>query len=149
MPLLFVCQWLASRPGDCALDDAHACLGRLEHADEQLRSPETAACVSEARGRVALAEGDHDRAVQQFRQAVAQWEEMGRPYDQARALGGLGHALVGVDDPTLARAAFDQALEICDVLAAQMEDAELKRSFLNSGLVREICHARVALIALG
>jgi hypothetical protein len=70
---------------------------------------------------------------------------MGRPYDQVRALGGLGHALVWVDDPTAARGAFDQALEICNSLAAQLGDAELKRSFLNSGLVREVRAARAAL----
>jgi predicted ATPase len=143
--LLFACQWLAGRREEGALDEARVFLRRLERADEQLSLPATAACLSEAQGSVALAEGDHERAVQQFRSAVAGWEEMGRPYDQARALGGLGRALARIDHPTAARSAFDQALEICNSLAAQLGDAELKRTFLNSGPVREVRDARVAL----
>jgi tetratricopeptide (TPR) repeat protein len=146
MPLLFACQWLARCPLDGALDDARACLRRLERADEQLGgNSETAACLDEARGSVALAEGEHARAVQGFGQAAARWEEMGRPYDQARTLGGLGHALLGIDDPTAACEAFDQALAIWDSLAAQLGDADLKRTFLNSGPVREVRAARAAL----
>jgi hypothetical protein len=148
MPLLHVCHWLAGRPGDGALDKARACLGRLGRAVEQLRSPETAACLDEAQGSVALAEGDHNRAVQGFRSAVARWKEMGRPYDEVRALGGLGHALTRVGDRSSARGAFDQALAICNSLAAQLGDQELKGSFLNSALVRELRDARGALDAL-
>jgi tetratricopeptide (TPR) repeat protein len=147
--LLFACQWLVGRPEEGALDDARACLRRLERADEQIHIPETGACLDEGRGSVALAERDHEGAVQHFRQAVARWAEMGRPYDQARALGGFGHALVGAGDPSAAREAFDQALGIYDSLAAQLADAELKRSFLNSGPVREVREARGALDSLG
>jgi tetratricopeptide (TPR) repeat protein len=149
VPLLFACEWLAGRSDEDALEEARACLRRLERADEQIRIPETAACLDEAQGSVALAEGDHKRAVQGFRSAVVRWKDMGRPYDEARALGGLGHALAGVDDPTSAREAFDQALEIFDSLAAQLGDAELKRSFLNSGPVREVREAHAALDLLG
>jgi tetratricopeptide (TPR) repeat protein len=149
MPLLFVCQWLAGRPGNGAPNEARAALRRLEHAHEQLRSPETAACLHEASGSVALAEGYHDQAIQHFRSAVERWAEMGRPYDQARALGGLGHALTGADNPTSARRAFDQALEICNSLAAQLGEAELKRSFLNSGLIQEMREACGALGSCG
>jgi hypothetical protein len=70
---------------------------------------------------------------------------MGRPYDQARALSGLGRALAAVDDSASARRAFDQALGKYDSLAAQLDDVELKRSFLNSGPVREVRDARTAL----
>jgi hypothetical protein len=145
LPLLFACQWLAKRPDATALDKARACLGRLERAGEQLGNPETAACVHEASGSIALAEGGDDRGVQQFRQAATRWEEMGRPYDQARALGGLGQALVKSGDPTSARTALDHALAICESLAAQLEGAELKRSFLHSGPVREVRDTRAAL----
>jgi tetratricopeptide (TPR) repeat protein len=148
MPLLFVCQWLAGRPGNGASNEARAAVRRLEYANEQLDNPETDACLDEARGSMALADGDHERAVQGFRSAVARWEEMGRPYDQARALGGLGRALARVGDPSSARGAFTQALEICDSLAAQLGEAELKRSFLNSGLVQEVREACGALDSL-
>jgi tetratricopeptide (TPR) repeat protein len=94
---------------------------------------------------VALAEGDHQAAVGLFRHAVARWDEIGRPYDQARALSGLGRALDGLEDPKAAGAAFGQALDLYDSLAAQLEDVELKQSFLNSQPVRQVREARAAL----
>jgi DNA-binding SARP family transcriptional activator len=145
MPLLYACQWSIARAGDAGLDDASGFVRRLERAHEQENSPETDASLSEGRGSVALAEGDQQEAVECFRNAVARWEEMGRPYDQARALSGLGRAQLGIDDPKAAAAAFDQALDIYDALAAQLEDADLKQSFLNSGPVREAREARAAL----
>jgi hypothetical protein len=69
---------------------------------------------------------------------------MGRPYDQARALNGLGLTL-DIDDPEAAYAAFGQALKLYDSLAAQLEDVELKQSFLNSQPVRQVREARAAL----
>jgi DNA-binding SARP family transcriptional activator len=143
--LLYVCQWSAARVGDEGLGDAHIFLRRLERAHEQWVSPETDACLREGRGSVALAEGDHQEAVGRFRHAVARWKEMGRPYDQARALSGLGRALDGLEDPEAAGAAFDQALDLYDDLAAQLEDVELKQSFLSSQPVREVREARAAL----
>jgi tetratricopeptide (TPR) repeat protein len=143
--LLFACQWLAGRSDEGALEDARAFLRRLERAYEQLRIPGTDASLHEACGSTALAEDDYDQAVQGFRHAVARWEEMGRPYDQARALGELGHALLEVGDFTSARTAFEQGLGICDSLAGRLDDAELRHAFLNSRMVREMRDARVVL----
>ncbi len=143
MPLLFACRWYATRSE--LLEAARACLPRLERADRQSRSPETGAALAEGRGAVALAEGHPLKAMKEFHQAVAQWATIGRPYDQARALGSLGQALMGTGDTASARTAFDQALAIFDSLAAQLDAAELKQSFLNSPLVREVREARARL----
>jgi DNA-binding SARP family transcriptional activator len=145
IPLLYACQWSVTRAGGEGLGDAHIFLQRLERAHEQWDSPETDACLSEGRSSVALAEGDHQEAVGFLQHAVARWEEIGRPYDQARALSGLGRALVDIDDPRAAGVAFDQALDLYDALSAQLEDPDLKQSFLNSGPVRDVREARAAL----
>jgi tetratricopeptide (TPR) repeat protein len=145
MPLLFACQWSIARASDEGFSDAFSFLRRLERAHEQESSPETDACLSEGRGNVALAEGDHQEAVRLLRQAVARWEDMGRPYDRARALSDLGRALCGFGDPEAAGAALNQALDLYNALAAQLEDLDLKQSFLNSQPVRKVREARAAL----
>ena len=54
------------------------------------------------------------RVIENFRQAVSGWEMIDRGYDQARALGYLGHALTFEGDLTGARTAFSQALGMID-----------------------------------
>ena len=144
IPLLCVCQLSIAR-SDEDYGDPFAFLRRLERVHELSNTPETDACLSEGRGSLALAKGHHQEAVECFRNAVARWADIGRPYDHARALSGLGRALLGIDDPTAADAAFVQALDLYDALAVQLEDVELKQSFLNSQPVREAREARVAL----
>ena len=140
MCILFVCQWQASESSRPDLDAAQVSLRRLERADKQIHSPETAACLSEGRGTVALAEGHLQQAAEQFQRAIVHWETLGRPYDQVRALSGLGQSLVHIDAFSEARVVFDQALGIIETLATRLEDGELKTSFLNSPLVQKIVH---------
>src|SRR4029434_2286535 len=102
------------------------------------RSPETVAALSEARGALALSEAAPERAVDTLRRAVDCWQAMGRPYDQARALNDLGRALALSGDADAARAAFDQALSLIEILATQLENAEVKAAFLDSPLVQEL-----------
>ena len=135
--LLLACQWLAqAKPANPK--EVRTSLQRLERADHQIRSPISATCLSEGQGYVALVEFDPYRAAEAFRQAVAGWETLGRPYDQARALNGLGQALAQAGEMTEAKPAFDRAMGLIDSLAAQLDDPELKASFLNSTLVRAI-----------
>jgi tetratricopeptide (TPR) repeat protein len=140
MPLLFACQWLAARSGEAA----QVCLRQLERVGAQFNSPETATALDEARGYVALAEGDPAEAVGQFRQAAGRWQAMGRPYDQARALNSLGHALLKAGDAAEAFITFELALGLCDSLAVQLDQPGLRVSFLNSPLLQEIQAGRAA-----
>jgi DNA-binding SARP family transcriptional activator/predicted ATPase len=136
VPLLFLCRWLASRPTSGALLDARVILSALEHADAQLGSPVTAAALSEARGLLALRGGEAPHAARYLQHAAAQWQSLGRPYDQIRALADLERALAG--DTAAARAALDQALGLIASLAAQLDAAELKAAFLNSPLIQQL-----------
>jgi hypothetical protein len=69
---------------------------------------------------------------------VGLWQTLGRPYDQIRALNGLGQALRQVENSREAQATFAEAHRLIMSLVAQLEDAELKTSFLNSPLVQGI-----------
>ncbi len=147
VPLIFLCRWLAGRPTPSALDDARAMVLALERAAAQIGGLETAAAVSEARGILALSEKEPLRAVEQLRHAAADWQDLGRPYDQARTLTDLGQALALAGDASEARAALDQAQSLVESLAAQLDAAELKAVFLNSPLVQELRSARSAVLA--
>jgi len=138
LPLLFACQWLASQPAAGGLPAAQACLRRLEQAYGQIVSPETEAAYYEGQGIITLAEENPTQAVEPFRYAVARWQALNRPYDQLRALRGLGYALGQLGDLPQAQTARDQAFHLVETLAAQLDDPTLRTSFLNSPLVQEI-----------
>jgi tetratricopeptide (TPR) repeat protein len=138
LPLLFACRWLATHPTSGGLPAARACLGRLERAYRQMGSPDTEAAYHEGQGIIALAEENPTQAVESFRYAASQWQALNRPYDQLRALRGLGQALEQLGDPRQARTALDQALHLVEMLATQLDDPTLKTTFLNSPLVQEI-----------
>ena len=137
IPLFIACQWLASQNTHNSLEKAHACLSHLEKHVEPFGTGEAAAALAEARGRVALAEAQPREGVEHFRQAAGKWASIGHPYDQARALGGLGSALGAAGESAAARTANEEALELLNRLAVQL-DPELQALFLDSHLVREI-----------
>jgi hypothetical protein len=99
---------------------------QLERLDRQYGTPSTAACLLEGRGWLALAEGNGGETAVTFRQAADQWQVLGHPYDEARALSGLGQALVQGGDRKGAQLAGEQAEVLINALAAQLEDHELK-----------------------
>ncbi len=140
-PLLFACQWFASRSGE-SLEACRASVDRLVNAHEQLNFPKMEAALAEGRGYLGLAEGDAKLSAKHFRKAVEIWEALGRPYDLVRALGGLGRALVMADDPKAALLVFDHAMQQIQALADQLEDKEMRNSFLSSQLVDEIRQGR-------
>jgi len=115
-----------------------ACVSRIDEAYQQLNLPKTKAALAEAQGCLALAKDLPDQASTHFHEAVKIWEEIERPYDQARALNGLGRALMLAPDLKGASEAYEQALGIVESLADQLEDQELRESFLSSQLVRQI-----------
>jgi hypothetical protein len=96
---------------------------------------------------VALSERDALRAVEHLHQAAAQWQALGQPYDQTRTLLDLGRALSQAGAAGEARLALDQALNLVEQLAAQLEDAEVQAAFLRSPLVQELDRAITALSA--
>ena len=146
MSNLAVCRWFASRAPDMSVE-LNSSLAQLESAQAQYGSPATAAALSEGRSLVALSEGDALRAVEYLRHAAAQWQALGRPYDQARTLTDLGQVLMLTGDASEARAALDQAQSLVESLATQLDAAELKAAFLNSPLVQELRSARSAVLA--
>jgi tetratricopeptide (TPR) repeat protein len=142
--LLFACQWLAARAAPEGLGNGRIFGQLLALSDEQRNNPVKVAIVDEGRGSLASAKGNYRQAVDGFRSAVRGWTAVGRSYDQVRALKGLGQALAQAGDTNGARATFDQALGVVEMLAAQLEDADLRTSFLNSPLVQEVRDARGA-----
>ncbi|HJZ46555.1 MAG TPA: hypothetical protein VKE41_05290, partial [Roseiflexaceae bacterium] len=146
MSNLVVCRFFASRAADMHAELSSS-LAQLESGHAQYGSPATAAALSEGRGLVALREQDALRAVDYLHYAAAQWQALGHPYDQLRALVALGRALRQVGAVGEARAALDQALSLVEALAAQLDAAELKAAFLNSPLLQELHRAIAALSA--
>jgi predicted ATPase/transcriptional regulator with XRE-family HTH domain len=137
MPHLAVCRWFAGRGPDMRAELLTG-LAHLGSAHELFGSLVTAAALSEGRGLVALSERDALRAVDYLQQAGAQWQALGRPYDQARALGDLGRAFMEAGDVVQAGSTFDLALRLIEILAAQLENPELKAAFLDSPLAQEL-----------
>ncbi len=138
MPLLSACYWTLIHRKNVALKNGEACVSRIKEACQQLDLPVTKGALSEARGCLALAKERPDQASEHFREAVKIWELVERPYDQARALNGLGRALIPAGDLKEASKAYEQAMGIVESLADQLEDQELRESFLSSQLVRQI-----------
>jgi DNA-binding CsgD family transcriptional regulator len=144
MPLLIACQITAVQGTSSALEIAHTCVYHLERLAQQYHTEEAEAALAEARGSVLFAEGHPPEAVEQFSQAVSEWEMIECQYDQARALGYLGRALQTAGKPIDARDAYQQASEIVASLANQL-DPDRSSSFLTSSMVREIHQAVEAL----
>jgi tetratricopeptide (TPR) repeat protein len=130
MALLLICRLPAAFGWTAMIGSAHSARQQLERLDRQYRTPATAACRLEGQGWLALAEADADKAAASFEQAAARWQGLGHPYDHARALIGFRQALTLVGDSDEAKSASEQAIELINPLAAQLEDPALKTSFL-------------------
>ena len=142
MALRFTCQYAAEQK---RMDLARRGLCQLERTLEIQYLPETAACVNEARGHVALLDKDFHRALESLREALEQWTAQDRPYDQVRVLNRLSSALLESGDAASARENCIQALKIVEALVDQLDNDEMKTSFLNSALVRELQKRRKSL----
>ena len=142
MALHFACQWAAEQE---LIDLAWRGLHQLERTLAIQYLPETAACISEARGHVAIMDNDFHTAIESLSDAFDQWTAQNRPYDQVRALNGLSLALLEAGQYTEARATCEQGLQIAETLAAQLEAGDMKTSFLNSALVAGIKDRRDSL----
>jgi hypothetical protein len=112
-------------------------LQQIERTNPQSHRRSTVAGLCEAQG-VALLPNTPHKAIEPLYQAVSLWQTLGRPYDQIRALSVLGQALSRTENSQEAQATFAEAHRLIESLAAQLEDADLKTSFLNSPLVYQI-----------
>ena len=138
MALLFICRSPFAADSPQLVIYARAAWQQLRRLDRQYRTPVTAVCRLEGQGWLALAEGHVAQATSSFEQAVVRWQTLGNPYDQARALSGLGLSRLRAGDKDASGSAYTQAMKLLHDLAAQLEDPLLKTSFMNSPLLREI-----------
>lgn len=136
--LLFICQAPVAFDHPALAGHARSAWRQLERLDRQYRTPLTAAYRVEGQGWLRLAASAPADAVLPFQEAAARWQTAGHPFDHARALGGLSRALSRAGDSEGAGAAAQQAVQLVDVLAAQLPDPVLKASFLESPLVQQI-----------
>jgi DNA-binding CsgD family transcriptional regulator len=134
MPLFFACQQLAQMTGLHPLEEMQRCLAELERHARRYQTGEAEAALAESKA-ILEAEKDPAEAGEHFRQAAAGWESIGRPYDQARVLAAQAQALAAAGDECAARAARNQALQLCDALAAQL-DPDSQAAFLASPMVQ-------------
>ena len=138
MALLFICRAPFAYDHLKIVAHARTAWQQLQRLDRQYNTRITAACRLEGEGWLTLAESEVTRAAASFEEAVALWQELGQPYDMIRALGGWSQALARLDNRDKVIAAREQAMALIGDLASQLEDPDLRRSFLDSTLVREI-----------
>ena len=82
------------------VEEARASSRELESIAERQQSELLNATSAQARGAVALAEGDRDGAITALREAWRTWQELDAPYEGARArvLAGLAYSALGDDE---------------------------------------------------
>ncbi len=117
-----------------AADDAEraaAAAEELDHTAATFRSRALQATAVHARGRVALAAGDHEAARRDLACAVAEWSEVGAPYEAATARLELGQAFAAAGSHEVARVEWRAARSAFERIDARRGvaavDAELGR----------------------
>jgi DNA-binding NarL/FixJ family response regulator len=82
------------------VEAARSACRQLEQSSEHVANEVLAAMSAQARGALALADGDEQAALVALRDALAVWQELEAPYDAARArvLVGLACRSLGDDD---------------------------------------------------
>ena len=138
MALLFICRAPVAHNHPQMVAHARSARQQLQRLDRQYRTPLTTACRFEAEGWLYLADAQAEKAIPSFQDAVARWQAVGHPYDQARALSGSSRALLQTGNSKEAASAAQQASALIRSLAAKIQDPTLKDTFLSSALARQI-----------
>jgi DNA-binding SARP family transcriptional activator len=134
MPALtFACRWLAQSSGG----DPSA-FARLEKVHTQMKNRQSAASLHETRAFAAAIRGEWTQAIEDYRLAAELWEALDRPFDLLRTLAGWVPALDITANRAGALAVKRQAASVLEKLADELDDPELKKSFLASPLVSGI-----------
>jgi DNA-binding CsgD family transcriptional regulator len=104
------------------LEAAHAACGELVGLAETIESAMMGALLAQARGAIAVAEGDYEAALIPLREALQAWHALDVPYDAARVrvLIGLACGALGDDD------------------AADLELATARRTFAELGAAPDL-----------
>ncbi|MGI9658063.1 MAG: LuxR C-terminal-related transcriptional regulator, partial [Gaiellaceae bacterium] len=117
------------------IDGASAACAELERLAEDYASDMLRAAVAQARGSVALADGDAWEALVSLRNAVNIWHGLGAPYEVARArtLVGTACRMVGDEDTAAmeleaARETFAQLGAAADLARVDHEGAAPERN---------------------
>jgi class 3 adenylate cyclase len=131
------------------LKTARAAIAELEQLVDSYkfgsrRAPAFDATVHVAAGRIALAEGDADEAIQRLRHGRDQWREVGAPFEtaQARVLLGLAFRRSGDEHAAIAEleaayAAFERIGATADAerVAELLGRQQKRRTFLFTDIV--------------
>jgi tetratricopeptide (TPR) repeat protein len=89
-------------------------------------------------GEIALADGRHDEAAKRATMVLYSLRERPAPLEAWRALSLLARARLAAGDQKAARAAFSEARDVVDQLAASITDDTLRAAFLASPAVRQL-----------
>jgi DNA-binding CsgD family transcriptional regulator len=100
------------------LDAARAACRELEQIAERQASEMLGAAAAYARGQLALAELDAQAAVVALRRAWESWQQLGAPYEAARARALLGSACFSLGDDDTASLELDAARSVFAKLGA-------------------------------
>jgi DNA-binding NarL/FixJ family response regulator len=103
----------------------HACLELGEVATRQ-GNDVLAAMASQARGSVALADGDAHAALAALREALTVWQELGLPYETARTRVSVGLACRALRDEEAAVLELEAARDLVVRLGARSELARIE-----------------------
>ncbi|MEU6163040.1 ATP-binding protein [Streptomyces tanashiensis] len=109
-----------------AADAGHGILGR--------DAPAAAADLETVHGLLRL-EAEPDTAARHFAAAADRWQEIGRPYERARAFERQGGALLG-RDPGAAAGPFTEAVAVFTELGATADAARCGRVLRDLGVAR-------------
>jgi DNA-binding NarL/FixJ family response regulator len=107
------------------VDEARAASGELDAIAERQQSDLLKASAAQAKGAVALAEGDAGGAITALREASRTWQELEAPYDVARARVLLALAFSELDDDDEAAAEFEAARDAFASLGARRDAADV------------------------
>jgi class 3 adenylate cyclase len=98
---------------------ARSAIAELERIASEFERPAFAAMVSTARGQLALHEGDNTGAIEHLSSAWRSWNEIGFPFEAARARTLLGQAHLAGGDVDLARMELGAARSVFERLGAK------------------------------
>jgi hypothetical protein len=90
-------------------DRAQALLEEMRHHAQEAGTTSVLRFADRLEGRLALADGDHVRAIDRFTAAIDGFEELNCPWERALTTLDLGRAQVGDGHADAARAAFTHA----------------------------------------